>query len=254
MKTNKQVWLFSLIAIFAILAIINLNAQEEEHGILKVQKEGEGINKGIVVAFGKKIPKPYFVTLDDGKILINGIVFSPREKDPTIEEKEFVVTEMDVKRHELIKSCEKDYVKYYFSEGEQKAREKILEEYSDHELISELIFKDDILTIEFADSSKENIMLNSFIMPKPTKEQIKEQVKKETDMIKSFLSQGGMIAFGYEYTMHIPNRNAKKIGNIISEIQKEKISLKIGKEYIMELVRDKEKIVNEIIKNINTWD
>lgn len=256
MKTNKKVWIFSLIAMFTILAIINLNAQEKENGIMKVPKKGEGINKGIVVAFGKKIQKPYFVTWDDGKILINGITFTPREKDSIKEKKDVIVTEMDKKKHELIENVENNYLKYYNSEGELKAKEKIQEEYCSHSIISKFEFKNDILNLEFNDGSEINIMLNTFVMESqkiyPTEEEILSQRKEEIEKIKSFLKQKWMIAFGYDYTMYIPPKERQRIESIVKNIKDGSLSAINGKDEIIDITKKLE-FSEDILENISLW-
>jgi len=251
----KNVLVMFLIIILIFVVFI-LNAQEKDNGIIKEPKKGEGIDKGMVVAFGKKIHKPYFVTQDDGKILINDIVFIPREKDPSKEQKEVVVTEMDVKKHELIKSCENNYVKYYNSEGKQKAKEKILKEYGNNSIVSKLKFEDDILIIEFNDGRHINIMLNSFIMESkrkyPTEEEIISQRKEEIEGIKSFLQQKWMIAFGYEYTMYIPTKKAQEINSIVINIKDGRIPKANGRENIVNITST-QKFAEDILFNIDSW-
>lgn len=253
----------AFLVIVSMLAFTHLYAQEEKFGIMKEVKEGEeinekieGINKGIVVAFGEKLVSPYQVTREDGKVLINGVVFSPREKDPSKQQIKVVVTSIDIQKHELIKDCENSYVEYYNSEGDQKAREKILEEYDTHPLISKIEFKDESLLLKFKDGSHINIMMNSFIIESqkiyPTEEEIQVQKKEEIDRIKSFLQQGWMIVFGYEYTMYIPPKEAREINSIALDVKDARLLPEKGKEEIVKIIR-KPKFAEDVLNKVASW-
>lgn len=239
-----------------MLVFTNLYAQEKKPGILKEAEVSDAIDRGIVVAFGEKIESPYYIAWDNGKVLINGIVFLPREKDPSEKPKDIQVTDLDIQKHNLIKDCEKSYVDYYTLYGENQAREKILEEYGKHPLISSLVFDGDRLQIEFNDGDHICIMMNTFIMANegayPTDEEIKTQRMQNVDRLKSLLQQGWMISFGYEYTLYIPKKEAEKIDGIAIDVKNGKLSHTKGKQEIMQIIR-KSKVAEDILKRVSSW-
>ena len=256
MILKKKLLIFFITIVGILLIFCFLVFQEKDIINIKTSRE-ERVDAGMVIAFGKKIERPYFVILDNDKILINNIIFSPREKDPNMEKKEIIVTEMDIKKHELIHNCEDDYIKYSNLEGEQKVRERILNKYNNNPIVSKLEFKDDLLIIEFNDGDEINIMLSSFMQENVresiSKKEEKLQREQEVERIKSFLEEGTMIVFGYEYTIYIPSIKRQEIENVINKIKNGELSEINGKKEINNIVRKLE-FAEDILKNINLWN
>ena len=221
--------------LFVLLAVSGM-AQDDAPGILTEIGDSLSINSGAVIAFGELIEPPYFVTHEGDKVLINGIVFYPREKDPSKKSPEIAVSDMHIQKHNLIIGCENSYIQNYKLLGREKAKELLLEEYGNDSLITSIEFDDDLLKIVFIDGTHENIFHSSLIAASETlpttQEQIDLRIREKADNTISTLKNGSMIVFGYEYTVYIPQKGAKEISNVMDKMKRGVVSTSYGENEI----------------------
>ena len=133
---------FMLVFIF-ILSMISLEvfAQEEPYMYYKEAKEGEesqGIQTGIVIAYGEKIAPPYFVTVSRDTIKINGILLRPPLKDPKEPKVISPMEKLSPEQRELVSRIRSIYKGYLGELEEKQAQERLISEYQNNPLISKL--------------------------------------------------------------------------------------------------------------------
>ena len=241
MKTNKLGEKVTLLVIMiALLSITIISAQEKDNGIMKEPKKGEGINKGTVVAFGENLKYPYHVIWDDGKILINGIVFSPREQDLNIKREDIKVTEMQIRRYNLEKSISRKYVEYYNDNGEMYAIEKIIKDYKDNAILKKLNFNKKYLILEFIDGHIEWMNMESFIKADkdlyPIKKENEATRRRQIQKLRARLEQNGVLAFGYRYTIYTNKQTYSEVENVIMRVKNGQYSVEKASDDLIELL------------------
>jgi len=214
----------TLIVITVIIMTFSLTFSQEEGSKLLKEYTGEAINKGVVIAFGNHLKPPYTIKLEKGRILINDIVYYPREQEINNERMHTKVSEVIVIQHNLIMEITQKYIDYYNKLGEIAAKQKILNEYKNNPSLKGLELNKNYLIVNFIDGNSEWIDLNWCVK---AKEEIYDNKKKEESYklaevkrIKKFLSQNGVLIFGHGYTISTDIDTFAKAEKIIKMIKR----------------------------------
>jgi len=236
----RKALLFVLcILVCSAVLYVSIISQERRSTVLK-ETQGDGIESGVVIAFGNIVEPPYLITPVDGKILINGIIFSPREQDPSIQRENIQVSEAQMRRYELFQSIPIKYLEIYKREGKVKANEEILTFLKDNPLIEEIGFKEEYLVIQFTDSHIEWIDMDSYIKNDsgfyPNSDEKAASRLKQIPNLRSYLEAGNVIAFGYQYTIKTDFINFSKAQTIIKKVKVGSYADENAREEIIELM------------------
>jgi hypothetical protein len=251
-------WLMALLLVSAcIFSLPSFGQEESDYMYLEPKGEGEddqGINTGWVVAYGKRIPPPYYVKFERDTIWINDLPYSPTWKEPTKEPVKVVASELARQKHNLNESIFRSYRKYADSLGIQTAREMIQTEYGGHPLIKSMTFSDvsETMQLEWADGQVEHVFLYD-LGPGITMEEWRTQRQQAAERVRDSLRHGWMIIFSYCVPMHYrPPEKAQEIQSIILDAKAGVISLEDAKSMLSQTLRQHH--VEQILSNLDSWE
>lgn len=194
-----------LLAISVLVPTTEIAAQDDGSTVLREETEEQGVSKGLVIAFGKRLDPPYFVEFRNGQVLINDYVFSPREEDPSVRSRAIEVTPEVIERHNLLQSISAVYMANYQASGRDHASAAVVQEFQSHPLVKSLELDGDFLVVRFSEGNAEWVDLKSFEMAadqvNPTEEEKQATSARRVDELNERLRKGGLIAFGCQYTI-----------------------------------------------------
>jgi hypothetical protein len=251
---------------FIILLMISLRLFAQEvpaYMYLKEEpkgEEGKGIQTGYVVAYGEKIPPPYFVTVSGDTLKINGILVRPPLKDPN--ERPLVThwEKLSDEQRGLASHIESIYKGYLGEMEEKQAQERLIREFKTHPLISTLYFSRDgkFLYIDFSDGRFLPTTVKSrqlFFPPSPPGEEpdLAKERREQAEEYRCALRNGGMVLFGYiGLPMTCSGEIAKKVTDIVIRVKRGDLTAEEGEQRMDDLLHYKHR-VKEIIGKVNTW-
>ena len=255
---DKRVMAVLVLGIFLFVPFC-VNSQEEAPGVFRTQEEmeqaeEEGINSGWVVAYGVLLKRPYLVEFRDDTVWINDQQFSPRRKPAGWKRPELTIDEFTKRKFFAMDSLEKKFNQYRKEYGDNKAKEMILEEYKNHDVIIKVEFGPERFSghIYLSDGWHEGFSWEPFEIEPPTEEEILEKRLREVDGTKSYLRNKGMIIFSYKLPISfIPEDIAKELVKVIENLKAEKIKPDAGEKQLQQRIPLKH--AKEIISNIESW-
>jgi hypothetical protein len=259
--------IYPLFLTFAILFLRLGFAQKEPAYMEREGEKGEevqAIDSGYVVAYGKLLSRPYYVTISDDTIRINGVAYSPKPPNPNPpvypqpSDTSLRIAALMTEMQEVIFALYKDY-------PAPKAREMVLQQYSKNPLVSEIKYDDKMkqFHVIFFDrrvgwSFDTEEKIQPLWMPSP--EEREANRKSYQEGIQWQLRHGQMILFAYSYTMTIHREDGDNILGIVCDIKRGIIGAEGGKSRLMDVLKVgggesyEEKIVQDIIDNVSTWN
>ena len=264
-KGNRmEKWKMLVVAVVGVIALTTgLSAQEQEEapGVFRTQEEmeqpeEEGINSGWVVAYGVLLQRPYLVEFRDDTIWINDQQFNPSRKPPGWKRPELTIDEFTKRKYYASDSLVNKFYSYKDEYGIEKAKEMILEEYKNHDVITKVRFGTQRFTMHmyFSDGMHEGFSWEPFEIEPPTEEEILEKRLREVDGTKSYLRNNkGMIIFSYDLPVSFLQKDtAENIAKIIMSVKSEKISKEVGENKLQNIIPLKH--AQEILDNIESWN
>ncbi|MCP4634629.1 MAG: hypothetical protein GY855_17000 [candidate division Zixibacteria bacterium] len=250
MQVLKSIVLSAVVVCFMAIAV---NAQEPppfKKDVSQGQSQSEGITTGCVIAYGEILEPPYFVVYEDGVVTINDIPFVPKKKDPNKETPNIVPTEESMNRHALSQALWKYYKENKSQFGRQRAMEKVVEEFSNHEMIDDIrVGFPDIEYKLKGDPDYQIMRISASEIPPLSTEKKDEQIREYADKIKLLLNSGYMVTFGYKYESHFTEKTSKEIINVINSLKTGKINTQSGETLIYEITKGKY-LANDVINNL----
>jgi hypothetical protein len=137
-------------------------SQSSDSTVLRKSGIVEGtIQTGHLIAYGKPVPPPYEVTLRNNLVLVNGIQFLPRVRKPDAGEKNIVVSELTVKKHELIQSIFEKYKVWSNEVDAERLNSRLKDFLSAEPLIKNYQMTKGSLKIPFNDGTSEELLLHT---------------------------------------------------------------------------------------------
>ncbi|MEW5922584.1 MAG: hypothetical protein AB1746_01210 [Candidatus Zixiibacteriota bacterium] len=229
----------TLTFIILLLEAAMIMAETNPPGILVQETPNEGISGGSVIAFGKIIEPPYYITTVDDKVLINGIVFFPREKPPVASESMIKVSTLDTHKYNIIKSLKNRYLDYYTKHDQEIIQELLQNEFLKYPVVSSLKIVGNDIRLEFSDGDYELMDLTSYLTAGQEKvkqeTELKRQLNDEAANVASCLTDNGMISFGYKYTTYIPENIADSIKDIIDKLSSAEMDSATAVDMLMKI-------------------
>jgi hypothetical protein len=246
-----------LLIVCVWLAAASSQEQDDPRSIFWKPEPREGIHNGLVIAYGVKIPQPYFVTYKDDTTYINDVPFRPSRRDPSFKPRKIVVSELATLKHNYLARLTDSYVQYRKEYGAKKAEEMIQEQYGGDTLITELTFKgSDQLWVKWVKNGVEYIPLYDLMMRDaglfPTEEEIRQNRIENIKYIEEILESDGTIAFGYNYETGFSVNATEEVLDIIRSVKEGKISISEGKKELHRKIHGG--LVEDIFKNLDSWD
>jgi hypothetical protein len=253
------------VALWCNLHIIGVgNAQEEKNYMYAAPKEtkaeeviGGPIYSGTVIAYGKRIAPPYYITMRNDTVWINDVPYKPSWREPNLRPQPTEVTELVKQKHSLVTSISIDYRAWADQFGQDSARQMILEKYKEHPLISSMQFSGQSLKLMFKDIDVPMVLSLERLGPPMSKEQIAaETLARRRDSMGSLtacLTRGEMIIFSYTTpTYEFTPRTAAEVITIVLSVKSGAISHEQGQEELGKIIRPKHAL--EILSHLDSWD
>ena len=234
-------------------------ADDSESQILREPKEEvlvDGIETGQVIAFGRLTRPPYRVTVKSNKIFINEFQVLPRKTRSEKEAKKIEVLESTRNKHELIQTISNRYVDWVIESDKKEAKLKLIDFVKNQPLIDGYELKGESLLITFTDGNSEELLLHTARMKRegnyPSNNELEKMRLDYGKRMQKALEKGMIIAFGYDYTLLIPELSAKEnisyIRNILSKSASEDEKTKsLQKKF------KKKAFVQDLISNQGSW-
>jgi hypothetical protein len=245
--------------IFGLIMASNGIADDSDSQISRETKERvltEGIETGYVIALGRPIKLPYRVTMKSNNIFINEFQVVPRKTRGEKELKKVEISESTRNKHQLIQAIFKSYGDWVIESNVKKAKSKLIAFLSNQPLIKNYELKGESLLITFTDGNSEELLLHAARMRREGKFPSQSELEKmRLNICRKFeghLRKGGIIAFGYDYTLLIPSLSAKE--NILFVRSTLSKSISEGeKSELLQSTFKKKAFVKDLISNQHSW-
>lgn len=234
-------------------------ADDSESQILREPKEkvlAEGIETGQVIAFGRPIVPPYEVTVQSNKLLINEFQVVPKKRRSTKEAKNVEVSEFTRHKRELIQNIFNRYADWVTGSNVEEAKRKLIEFLNNQSLIDQYELKGESVFITFTDGNSEELLLHTARMRRegkfPSESELEKMRLNIGRRLREHLSQGGVIAFGYDYTLLIPIQSAREDISFMRDT----LSKNVSEDDKIMLLQDrfkKKAFVKDLISQQQSW-
>lgn len=245
--------------ILGLIMVSNGIASDSDSQILMETKERvltEGIETGYVIAFGRPIKPPYRVTMKSNNIFINDFQVVPRKTQSEKKAKKIEISESTRNKHQLIQAIFKSYGDWVVESNVKKAKSKLIAFLSNQPLIKNYELKGESLLITFTDGNSEELLLHAARMKRedkfPSSNNLEKMRLDYGKKMKEALQKGMIIAFGYDYTLLIPNVSAKENISYMKNILPKSIS-KNEKDKLLLMRFKKKAFVKDLISNQHSW-
>ena len=231
-----------------------LYAQEEPYDVFWKPDTTEGINNGLVIAYGMKIPKPYYVTIRDDTVFVNNVAYypyiSPKVPRPSWTEEQA--------RREQRKWQSFDVVKRYRVltdlYGWEQAPDSLMAAFRDDERLRkiefldrwnfELTFKDSVKwKVDVLGKGWENVFFG------PTDEESRALLEIKAESLRYGLQQGRLEVVSMNEYVSITSERADVIEKKLADIRKGILP----KSEIISIFGSGH-IADDIKRNIDSWE
>jgi len=118
---------------------------QEEKAPMYLEQKGEGealqaepIYSGLVIAYGVRIPPPYFLTFGNDTVWINDVPWGPRKRPPDWQTRIIKATKYPPREYDLTMNIVSTYCKCLKLYGLVAARDSVLQQYGSDTLLLSL--------------------------------------------------------------------------------------------------------------------
>ena len=263
--------IYILLVAFIVLCSHCCYAQGEPAHMNREGEKGEevqGINSGYVVAYGKLLPRPYYVTIRNDTVWINNAAYQPVLTDPNLTVGMPEISDSIRKKAELGGSIQNDYVKYYQTYGLEKAQVMLKEKYLGIPLVSELCYKTfadsigeivekyDGFCVEFTDGTFKILYATTStsrggprIFP-PEDPQVKRQMA--VNRVKKLLREGWTFLISYSTELNTHENIVEEVKQVLLDLKNGEVSLEVAEEKVKGIIHDPW-ITQDILDNYESW-
>jgi len=264
MRVSNRMFV-SLLVLGACLQVTALYGQEEKAPMYLEQKgEGEAeqaepIYTGLVIAYGVRIPPPYYVTFRNDTIRINEVPWGPTRRPPGWNPEVIEVPEWSRREYALflgIKRIFCDNLKLY---GFQVAKDSVIQQYGSDTLLSSLEFgpMGNGIILTYKDDRHLIIDLPSLCLPAPRKAEVDSfmdaQHVQSVAGIRTNLRNGATIIYSYTGGYHyLWKDDAAEFQRIMRDAKRGIITSEDAAKGLKKMMP--ERYISEIMANLESWD
>jgi hypothetical protein len=255
----------SLLMLGACVQGVALYGQEEKAPMYLEQKgEGEALQAepiytGLVIAYGVRIPPPYYVTLRNDSVFINDVLLEPRKREPGSDTISTVVHEWAIPEYQLESEIGNRFKWYFRRDGFEKTRQRIFREYSDNPLLDSLVFKDQVFLVLYYKSGHPIHMDLAGRMLPPTPPVSRDSLVHDNlvRLVKgtqSDLRRNCVLLYSYKGGEgYLWKEEAEEFKKIVHDAKNGRISLEEARVKLNAMILDKS-MVPQILEHLDSWD
>lgn len=231
----------------------------EAQGKGESEQRVEPIYTGLVVAYGVRIPPPYYVTLRNDSVFINDVLLSPRKSQPRADTISAVTPEWLRGESDLFDETVHRFYSLYKRHGFEQAKQIMLREYREHDLLDSLqVVEPYNLKLYYRSGHYLGTSIGLMLlppMPRVNRDSLaNEKLVSLVEGTRLDLRRNCIFLYSYEGGEYaLWNENAAEFRKIMHDVRHSTISLEEARLKLDPMFINK-KLITEILEHLDSWD